>query len=95
MLAEFSDKLTAELRGRVDSALRDTREALRKKDAAAAAECTEALRKALKEAGVVIYAQSSEAPKRGAYAETKWPGAESEAGGPRTRVVDAEYHESK
>jgi molecular chaperone DnaK len=95
MLADFSDKLTAELRGRVDSALRDTREALRKKDAAAAAERCEALRKALKEAGVVIYAQSPEAPKHGAYAETKWPGAEAEAGAPRARVVDAEYHESK
>ena len=94
MLAEFSDKLTAELRGRVEAAVRDTREALRKKDAAAAKERAEALRNLLKEAGVVIYAQSPEAPKRGAYAETKWPGGETEAGS-RARVVDAEYRESK
>jgi molecular chaperone DnaK len=74
--------------------VRDTREALRKKDAAAVKERAEALRNLLKEAGVVIYAQSPEAPKRGAYAETKWPGGESEAS-PRARVVDAEYRESK
>jgi molecular chaperone DnaK len=96
MLAEFSDKLTAELRGRIDAAVRDTREAVRKKDAASAKERTEALRNLLKEAGVVIYAQSPEAPKRGAYAETKWPGGEAEAGaGPGARVVDAEFRESK
>lgn len=96
MLAEFSEKLTAELRGRVEAALRETREALRKKDAAAAAERADALRKVLKEAGVVIYAQSPEAPKGGPYAETKWPGGEAEPGAsPRARVVDAEYHESK
>jgi molecular chaperone DnaK len=94
MLAEFSDKLTAELRGRVEAGVRDTREALRKKDAAAVKERAEALRNLLKEAGVVIYAQSPEAPKRGAYAETKWPGGETEAGS-RARVVDAEYRESK
>jgi molecular chaperone DnaK len=96
MLAEFSDKLTAELRGRIEAAVRDAREAVRKKDAASAKERTEALRNLLKEAGVVIYAQSPEAPKRGAYAETKWPGGEAEAGaGPGARVVDAEFRESK
>ena len=99
-LANFSDKLTEDLRQRVDSALRDTREALRKKDAALATERAEALRRVLKEAGAVIYAQSPEAPKSGVYAEHKWPGGESGAAGgsdtaQRARVVDAEYKETK
>src|SRR3990172_4891875 len=97
-LAGFSDKLTEELRKRIDSALRDTREALRKKDAALATERAEALRSVLKEAGAVIYSQSPEAPKSGPYAQHRWPGAEGEAGGgaetsPHGRVVDAEYKE--
>jgi molecular chaperone DnaK len=99
-LASFGDRLTEELRKRLESSLRDTREALRKKDAALATERAEALRKVLKEVGVVIYAQSPEAPKSGPYAEQKWPGrgpgaraaAEEPQGG---RVVDAEYRETK
>ncbi len=48
----------------------------------------------------MIYAQDSEAPKRGAYSEYKWPGAGAEGRGraeePQpTRVVDAEYKETK
>ena len=99
-LANFSDRLTEDLRKRVDSALRDTREALRKKDAALATERAEALRRVLKEAGAVIYAQSPEAPKSGVYAEHKWPGGEPGAPSAsdtaqRARVVDAEYKETK
>jgi molecular chaperone DnaK len=99
-LANFSDKLTEEMRQRVDAALRDTREAVRKKDAALATERSEALRRVLKEAGAVIYAQSPEAPKSGFYSEQRWPGAEDEAKrraetSSRGRVVDADYKESK
>ncbi|MBI4191417.1 MAG: molecular chaperone DnaK [Betaproteobacteria bacterium] len=99
-LAGFSDKLTEDLRKRIDSALRETREALRKKDAALATERAEALRSVLKEAGAVIYSQSPEAPKSGPYAQHRWPGAEGGAGGgaetpPHGRVVDAEYKETR
>jgi hypothetical protein len=45
---------------------------------------TEALRKLLKEAGAVIYAQRSDA---GIFRETKMP--------PGARVVDAEYKEKR
>jgi molecular chaperone DnaK len=99
-LSGFSDRLTDELRKRLEAALRETREALRRKDAAAATERSESLKKVLKEAGAVIYAQSPEAPKSGAYAEHKWPGGatggRATAAGPQgARVVDAEFHETK
>jgi molecular chaperone DnaK len=99
-LANFGDKLTEDLRKRIESALRDTRDALHKKDPALATERADALRKVLKEAGAVIYAQSPEAPKSGFYSEQKWPGAESQSphgadAAPHGRVVDAEYKESK
>jgi len=99
-LANFSDKLTEEMRQRVDAALSDTREAVRKKDAALATERSEALRRVLKEAGAIIYAQSPEAPKSGFYSEQRWPGGEDESKrrtetSSRGRVVDADYKESK
>jgi molecular chaperone DnaK len=98
MLAEFADRLTADMKGRIDAGLRATKEALSRKDATLAAEKAEALKKVLQEAGAVVYAQSPQAPKTGPYAETR---AEPSAGeprpggaGPRGKVVDAEYRES-
>jgi molecular chaperone DnaK len=83
-VADFGDKLTGELKGRIEAARRDTREAIAKKDATAAKEKSEALGKLLKEAGAVIYAQQ---PGAGVYRETKIP--------PGARVVDADYRESR
>jgi molecular chaperone DnaK len=68
MLADFADKLTDELKGRIQTAMRETKEAFARKDAAAASEKAEALKKLLKEAGAVIYAQT---PSAGPYAETR------------------------
>ncbi|HLF95511.1 MAG TPA: molecular chaperone DnaK [Methylococcaceae bacterium] len=102
MLAEFGDRITAELRGRIEAALKQAREAVAKKDAALAEARAEALGKLLKEAGTVIYAQT---PGAGVYAETPAPGVQPEMGrqpgeprpsgsGPRGKVVDAEYRET-
>ncbi len=102
MLADFADKLTDELKGRIQTAMRETKEAYSRKDAVAASEKAEALRKLLKEAGAVIYAQT---PSAGPYAETKYPGgnpspyepsgeARPSGSGPRGKVVDAEYKET-
>ncbi|HEX5392271.1 MAG TPA: molecular chaperone DnaK [Rhodocyclaceae bacterium] len=104
MLANFADKLTAEMKSQIESELRATKEALLRKDVALAMERAEALKKILKDAGVVIYAQSAQAPKAGPYAETRWEGPQpppdigAETGeprpsgsGPRGKVVDAEY----
>jgi molecular chaperone DnaK len=96
------------LRKRIDSSLRETKEALLKKDVALATERAEALKKVLQEAGAVLYSQSGQASKGSPYAETRWEGPEPPPGvgaatgeprpsgsGPRGKVVDAEYKENK
>ena len=108
MLANFADKLTDELKKRIESALRETKEALLKKDVILATERADALRKVLQEAGAVIYTQSGQAPKGGPYSETRWEGPEPQpnvgapsgearpsGAGPRGKVVDAEYKENR
>jgi molecular chaperone DnaK len=96
MLADFSDKLTEELRGKIQQAMNDTREAINKKDADLAAEKSEALAAVLKEAGVVIYSQQ---PDAGVYKERKVNsaagGSQASAGSPHEKVVDADYEENK
>jgi molecular chaperone DnaK len=99
MLADFSDKLTEEMRKRIEENLRKTREAHAKQDAALATERAEELKKVLKEAGVVIYAQT---PQAGVYKETRAPEGTAAGGqarpsgsGPRGRVVDADYKETR
>lgn len=93
-LAEFGDKLTPELRGRIETARRETREAIALKDASLAKQKADELRKHLQEAGATIYAQT---PGAGVYKETVVPPPPGEArpsgAGPRGRVVDAEYRE--
>jgi molecular chaperone DnaK len=98
-LSDFGDKLTGELKNRIESARRETHEAFVKRDAQLASEKAEALKKVLQEAGAVIYAQTPGA----AYKEHRYPdGGEAEASsgeprpsgsGPRGRVVDADYRE--
>ncbi len=108
MLANFTDKLTDELKKRIEVALRETKEALLRKEVVLATERAETLKKVLKEAGVVLYSQSGQAQKGGPYAETRWEGptpqpdvgvaggeARPSGAGPRGKVVDAEYHENK
>jgi molecular chaperone DnaK len=99
MLADFGDKLTDDMKQRINDALRETREALEKHDPALATEKAEALGKILKEAGTAVYAQVPGAEK--VYRETRAPGMDEGPGeprpsgsGPRGRVVDAEYKET-
>ncbi len=99
MLAEFGDKLTEEMRQQVERGIRSTREALAKHDADLARQRADELAKVLKEAGVVIYAQTPGA--KGGYKEVKTesppsaPGARPSGSGPRGRVVDADYEDSR
>lgn len=108
MLANFATKLTDELKKRIEAALRETKEALVRKDVVLSTERADALKKVLKEAGAVLYTQSGQAQKGGPYAETRWEGptpppdvsaatgeARPSGSGPRGKVVDAEYRESK
>lgn len=108
LLANFATKLTDELKHRIEAALRETKEALLKKEVALATERSEALKKVLKEAGAVLYTQSGQAEKGGPYAETRWQGptpqpdvgasgaeARPSGAGPRGKVVDAEYRDNR
>lgn len=107
MLANFAEKLTDELKKRIEAALHDTKETLSRKDAESAAKRAEALKIVLQEAGTVLYAQSGQASKGGPYSETRWrepapppvvsaPADEPHpsGSGPRGKVVEAEYREN-
>jgi molecular chaperone DnaK len=90
-LADFGDKLTGDLRQRIDAALRSVREALTQRNAALATERAETLKRILQEVGGALYSQATQAgphvgPGNGA---TPAPGP-----GPQGRVVDAEYHDT-
>lgn len=106
LLANYAPKLTDELKKRIETALRETKDSLLKKEVASATERAEGLKKLLKEAGTVLYAQSGQAQKGEPYAQTRWSGptpqpdvgaASAEArpsgAGPRGKVVDAQYRE--
>ena len=94
-LADFGAKLSEELRRRIETALRETREALSKKDAVLASHKADALKTVLQEAGQVLYAQ---APQPGPQPRPDVGAPTGEArptgSGPGGRVVDAEYHEA-
>ncbi|MGO9058352.1 MAG: molecular chaperone DnaK [Candidatus Binataceae bacterium] len=96
MLAEHGARLTADQKSRIESGLRDTREALTKRDAMLAAERAETLKRLMQEAGAAIYSQAS---RSDAQARPQ-PGAQEHEAGPTGsptggRVVDAEFRERK
>lgn len=98
LLADFSEKLTKDMLKQIEDNLRQTRDAIAKKDASLATEYAEKLKKVMKEAGVAIYAQT---PQAGVYKETRASQASGPGGqarpsgsGSRGRVVDADYKET-
>ncbi len=93
-LADFGDKLTPELRARVEQAVRETREAHSKRDAALASQRAEALKAVLQEVGKAVYAgaTASGTPPYDGHDRGATPAS---GDGPGGRVVDAEYHETK
>jgi molecular chaperone DnaK len=88
-LAEFGDKISPDLRARIQKAIADTKEACAKRDPALASQRADTLKQALQEVGKVVYAQATAAagPQPG--------GTPSAGGGGREKVVDAEYTEGK
>jgi molecular chaperone DnaK len=94
-LAEYGSKISEDLRKRIEAALRETREALSKRDAALATQKADALKVVLQEAGQSLYAQATPSgpqPRPDVGAPT---GEARPAGsGPGGRVVDAEYREA-
>jgi molecular chaperone DnaK len=94
-LADFGSKLSDDLRKGVEAAMRETREALGKRDATLASQKADALKVVLQEAGQSLYAQ---APQPGAQPRPDVGAPTGEArpsgSGPSGRVVDAEYREA-
>jgi molecular chaperone DnaK len=93
LLADFSDKLTEDMRNNLQTAMHETHEAINKKDARLATEKAEKLTQLVKEAGVVVYSQQ---PGAGVYKERKVDDipAGSGTGNSHENVVDADYEES-
>lgn len=98
MLADYGDKLTDEMRQRIELGIRDTHEAISAHDVEAAQERADALAKALKEAGAAIYSQVE--GDKGPYKTVRTDGspqsgeARPTGPGPHGRVVDADYEET-
>jgi molecular chaperone DnaK len=88
-LADYGDKITEELRRRIEAALRDTRTALAAKDAAAAKGKADALKTVLQEVGQSLYASAQPGPGQ----SVEQPAGEAPPTG-STRVVDAEYKQT-
>jgi molecular chaperone DnaK len=95
-LADFGDKLSQKLRDKIESLLRETREAVAKRDAAQATDRAEALKRELQVAGATIYAQSGGGkPEPRPDVGVATGEARPSGSGPRGRVVDAEYTETQ
>jgi len=60
LLVNFADKLTDELKKRIETCLHETKQALFKKEVESATTHAEALKKVLQEAGAAIYAKTAE-----------------------------------
>jgi molecular chaperone DnaK len=94
LLADFGEKMSADQKGKIESALREIREALSKRDTALATERAEALKRILQEAGAALYADVSQAAREPQPAGSPGGEARPTGSGPKGRVVDAEYKES-
>lgn len=93
LLADFSEKISTEMRDAIQLELRETREALTRRDVSQATAHTENLRKKLKDAGSAIYAQSASQSSQSSGASSHETAGSSEQ--PQDKVVDAEYRESR
>lgn len=93
LLAEYSDKISSDLRSKIEAKLKETKEALKGGDVELASERSEALKEIMKQAGASIYSQtqgtSGTTPSASAYEQNKNDDT------PYERVVDADFRESK
>lgn len=86
MLADYGDKIDARLRGEIEAKLKETKEAVEKRDAENAAQRSEGLKEVMKKAGSVIYSQTQGQPQSGATNV-----GSDQKNAPYERVVDADY----
>ncbi len=86
-LADFADKLAADLRQRVEAALAETKQAVSARDVDQARTRAERLKTVLQEAGSTLYAGATAQPP------PQQPSGPEPAGEPGRRVVNAQYEE--
>lgn len=89
-LADFGAKVSADHRTQIEAQIRDLKSAIAKKDATDATHKAQTLKATLQQAGASLYAQAAAAQP----AESTAQGAAS-GQGPQTRVVDAQFRETK
>jgi molecular chaperone DnaK len=92
LLAEYSDKLDSDLKGKIEAKLKEAKEAVQSSDIELATERSEALKELMKQAGSSIYSQG-QASSQGQTTSSQ--GQQAKSGDePYERVVDADYRES-
>lgn len=95
MLADFGEKLTTDVKSRIEASLRETREVLSKKDASQSEERAKKLQAILQQAGKSLY-ESATPPEAKVSPPPGGSGSGPPRGGESTgRVVDAEYTDAR
>ena len=95
-MADHGAGITDDLKQRLHSALGETKEAIKQKDAALASKRADQLKEVLQEVGRQIYAETTTPvphPRPGVSESTGEP--RPSGSGPRGKVVDAEFRETK
>jgi molecular chaperone DnaK len=95
-LADYADKIADDVKKRINTALSDTKEAIKKKDATLAAERADKLKEVLQEVGKKLYEQAATNVPHARPNVGEPTGEPRPSGsGPRGRVVDAEFKEEQ
>jgi molecular chaperone DnaK len=95
-LADHGDKIADDLKKRINTAMSETKEAIKKKDAALATDRADKLKDALQEVGKKLYAEAAaKAPHARPDVQEPTGQARPSGSGPRGKVVDAEFKETR
>jgi molecular chaperone DnaK len=95
-LADYGDKIADEVKKRITTAISDTKEAIKQKDATLATERADTLKEALQEVGKKLYEQAATNVPQARPNVGEPTGEPRPSGsGPRGRVVDAEFKAEK
>lgn len=93
LLAEYGNKLDSDLRSKIESKLKETKEAVQGGDYESASKRSEELKEVIKQAGAAIYSQSQGAGTT--TAQNSSSAQEQKGDAPYERVVDADFRESR
>lgn len=95
-LADYEDKIADDLKKRINAAMSDTKEAIKKKDATLAAERADKLKEVLQEVGKKLYEQAAtNVPPARPHVGEPTGAARPSGSGPHGRVVNAEFKEEQ